>query len=379
MTDSPAQSLDQLGIRPDLRERAKMLWLITALGGIWGWVIVNFIWKVEGQEEDPWFQFQLKQSLFVGIIGVVGWVLCGIGVLVHFAFGVLGFLAINKDQDFVAPLIGEKARGDAPQIGTSDAGAGSGGGVAQGPVASGPVASGSPPASAQPQPQQPQAQPQQAQPQPPQKSAEPELDPIDGITLQHWAWGQAQIAQGHPLATVIEYLQVDEPRWSAAVDEWNARMLRDPGDTIAEAYRKYGGDPEALRREIEPQPAAPQPPPAQAQPPQQPQPPQAQPPQQAQPQQPQAQPPQQAQPQPPEGPEPCPFERWVEIKVALEISNEKGWDVDQLLGNFQMDRSVWDQADNWWIRAWAVRSQDPRHQQRHEQLRAHYEAHYRGA
>ena len=105
-----AQSLDQLGVPQEYRERAKILWIITLLGGLWGWIICNFIWKIEGQENNQWFQFQLKQSLFAGAIGWVGMACLGFGWFISAIYGLLGFLAINKDEDFDAPIIGGMAR-----------------------------------------------------------------------------------------------------------------------------------------------------------------------------------------------------------------------------------------------------------------------------
>ena len=98
-------SLDQLGVPPEFRERAKIMWIITLLGGIWGWIICNFIWKLPNQEQNQWYQYQLKQSLYVGAISFVGLII-GIGPLISFVYGLLGFLAINKGEDFESPVIG---------------------------------------------------------------------------------------------------------------------------------------------------------------------------------------------------------------------------------------------------------------------------------
>lgn len=103
------QTLDQLGIPQEMRDRMKIIWIITAVTGLWGWVLGAYLWKVEGQEQNPWYQFQLKQNLYVGIIWwVLSWT--GIGALVGFIFGLMGFLAIGKGNDFEAPIIGGMAR-----------------------------------------------------------------------------------------------------------------------------------------------------------------------------------------------------------------------------------------------------------------------------
>jgi hypothetical protein len=101
-----AESLDTLGVPPEYRERAKIMWLLTIFCGIGAWAICNFLWKIEGQENNQWFQYQLKQNLYVGIACFVGWWLCGLGGLIQLVYGVMGFLALNKGEDFESPVIG---------------------------------------------------------------------------------------------------------------------------------------------------------------------------------------------------------------------------------------------------------------------------------
>jgi len=102
-------SLDQLGVPPEFRDRAKILWIITLLGGIWGWISCACVWKLPGQEQNQWFQFQLKQSMWVGIAAFVLWMV-GLGGLVQLVYGVLGFMAINKGEDFEAPVFANMSR-----------------------------------------------------------------------------------------------------------------------------------------------------------------------------------------------------------------------------------------------------------------------------
>ena len=105
------QSLDQLGVPQEFRDRAKIMWIIVLLANIWGWIICAFIWKLPGQEQNQWFQFQLKQAMWAGIISVVTWWIGGIGGIVQFIYGLLGFLAINKGEDYEAPAIANMSRG----------------------------------------------------------------------------------------------------------------------------------------------------------------------------------------------------------------------------------------------------------------------------
>ncbi|MFH1467681.1 MAG: hypothetical protein ABIO70_25065 [Pseudomonadota bacterium] len=103
-------ALSQMGIPQELQDRAKLMWIISAIFGLWGWVFGAFIGKVEGQDENEWFQWQLKQNLFSGLISWVGSGACGIGYVVGLYLGVMGFLAIGKGEDYCAAMIGNAAR-----------------------------------------------------------------------------------------------------------------------------------------------------------------------------------------------------------------------------------------------------------------------------
>lgn len=104
-----AASLDQLGVPPEFRDRAKIMWILVALTGIGGWIVCAFLWKLPNQEQNQWFQFQLKQALWAGIASFVAWIVF-LGGLVQLIYGALGFMAINKGEDFEAPGIAGMAR-----------------------------------------------------------------------------------------------------------------------------------------------------------------------------------------------------------------------------------------------------------------------------
>lgn len=103
------QSLDQLGVPQEFRDRAKIMWLLVLFGSLWGWVICAFIWKLPGQEQNQWFQFQLKQAMIAGVASFLLWGI-GIGGIVQFIYGLLGYLAINKGEDYEAPAIANMSR-----------------------------------------------------------------------------------------------------------------------------------------------------------------------------------------------------------------------------------------------------------------------------
>lgn len=103
-------ALDQQGIPKELQDRAKLMWIITAIFGLWGWVFGAFIGKVEGQDENPWFQYHLKQSMLTGLISWIGSSLCGIGYILGLYIGVMGFLAIGKGEDYEGMIVGGMAK-----------------------------------------------------------------------------------------------------------------------------------------------------------------------------------------------------------------------------------------------------------------------------
>ncbi len=105
-----AKTLDELNIPKDYRDRAKMLWIITLIGGLWGWIICSYIWKIDGQDSNEWYQFQLKQALYVGLASWVGYAIAGLGFLIHVIFGLLGVMAIGAGKDYEAPVLGGMAK-----------------------------------------------------------------------------------------------------------------------------------------------------------------------------------------------------------------------------------------------------------------------------
>jgi len=408
-----------------------MLWLITAAGGLWGWAICKFAWKVEGQDHNAWYQGQLKQALFIGAAGWVGYPVCGLGWLVHAGLGVLGFMAINKGQDYQAPVIGGiAAKTEIPDVG----------GAGATPSSAPPPAQDSPP-EPEPEPEidaegdsdwvrdyqleavddsasfdlrrdlsawfraerhieaswedrsqrrmalarhgirdephyfqvkatverfvagaearqiyggpmqiqqlmvdaamdDAKAQHQQ------NMQAEPSLlEPVEGVALEHWAWAQAHIAQGHDAAQIIGQLQIDQARWERVSAAWNDRMSRDTSQVITTEYGKYfSGAGAGQFAEAGQQAAASM----------------------------------TTQGAEPAGLEPIPFERWVEISVAMDVGADKGWDPVQLLGNFSMSAADWGMASAWWSQKFQVHAHDQAMLDRYNQLQQYYQAHYSG-
>jgi hypothetical protein len=318
MSRIEARTLEELAVPQELQDRAKILWGVTALWGVTGWVLCKFLWKLPGQEDSAWFQRQLKQAMFVGIAGWVGYMLCGVGWLLHLGLGAMGFLAINKGEDYSAPLFAGMVDKDAPAL--------EGAGRGERPQAPDPTT-------------QEQALGQQL------------LEPIEGVAYQTWAWAWAHISQGHPVDDIIGRVSMQRAVWDRIHPQWQQRMAQDASQTILREFQQYIA------------------PPAQAVPQQQ---------AQAVPQQrAQAVPQQQAQAAPAaEEPEPAPLERWVEVAVALEIAQEKGWDTAQLLTNFGMSDQDWARVNAWWSLRFRSSTRDKAFIARYEQLQDYYRSYY---
>ena len=334
MSQTQTLTLDQIGVPQELRDRAKILWIMTALWGPFGWAVCTFVWKVPGQEDNPWFMRQLEQAKYIGIIGWVGYVICGLGGLVHLGLGALGFLAVNKGEDYSAPMIAGLVDKKAPAGGSASVG----GAGEQRPA------------------------PETIT----QESSTDLLAPVEGVAYQTWAWAWAHISQGHPVEEIIGRVQIDGARWARAHQVWNQRMAQDTSLTILTEFRKYAGAPAAPVQQAAAQQAAAQQAAAQQAAAQQ-----------AAAQQAAAQ---QAAAQQaavaPASPEPAPIERWVEVAVALEVGQEKGWDSAQLLANFGMSDHDWARVNAWWSQKYRSSGHDQALQARYAQLREYYVSYY---
>jgi hypothetical protein len=62
--------------------------------------------------------------------------------------------------------------------------------------------------------------------------------PVNGITFEEWAAGNARLANNQPLADMLKVLGVDEQAWNAT----NAAFLEElrKGDPAGPMYRRYG-------------------------------------------------------------------------------------------------------------------------------------------
>lgn len=68
------------------------------------------------------------------------------------------------------------------------------------------------------------------------------LDPISGVTLEHWAKAEAALQAGADFDTLIAELGVDAQSWAKVAAAWHERMLDDASGRIATEYSLHVGN-----------------------------------------------------------------------------------------------------------------------------------------
>jgi hypothetical protein len=61
--------------------------------------------------------------------------------------------------------------------------------------------------------------------------------PVNGITFEEWAAGNARLANNQPMAEMLRVLGVDEKTWNATNDAFLAELKK--GDPAGPVYRRY--------------------------------------------------------------------------------------------------------------------------------------------
>lgn len=64
----------------------------------------------------------------------------------------------------------------------------------------------------------------------------PNLDPVEGVTLDDWAGVNAKLASGTATEEAIKAIGIDMPKWDRVNAEWNTRMSNDTTFTISRQY-----------------------------------------------------------------------------------------------------------------------------------------------
>ena len=61
--------------------------------------------------------------------------------------------------------------------------------------------------------------------------------PVNGISFEEWAAGNARLANNQPMAEMLKMLGVDEKTWNATNDAFLAELKK--GDPAGPVYRRY--------------------------------------------------------------------------------------------------------------------------------------------
>lgn len=165
------------------------------------------------------------------------------------------------------------------------------------------------------------------------------LEPVEGVSVEQWAQVQAALASGGDVNALIARAGIDRARWDRVSAEWMARMQSDTTATIATVYGNafagasqgqhgahaahaaavgVGGDLSA---------------------------------------------------------EPVPFERFVEIQVAMGAAADRGEDANALLASFGISALDWSNIGMFWSKK--MQQEATTYHQLYTQYSAKYEARYR--
>jgi hypothetical protein len=68
------------------------------------------------------------------------------------------------------------------------------------------------------------------------------LDPISGVTIEHWAKAEAALEAGADFDTIIAELGVNAESWAKIAAAWHQRMVDDASGRIATEYSLHVGN-----------------------------------------------------------------------------------------------------------------------------------------
>jgi hypothetical protein len=97
-TPTDQKSLDEMGVPKELAEHAKLMWILSGVISILGPLIFGYLVKKEGQDQNPWFQDQVRKCWLVAIIAFIGY-WCIVGWVFAIILGYMGMDQIGRGKD----------------------------------------------------------------------------------------------------------------------------------------------------------------------------------------------------------------------------------------------------------------------------------------
>jgi len=125
------------------------------------------------------------------------------------------------------------------------------------------------------------------------------MSPVEGVSLEQWAQVNAKIVSGGSVDDLIKTIGCDKAKWDRVNNEWNTRMANDTTFTIAQVYGKAFTAPAAGSAPVDYEAV-------------------------------------------------CPYEKYMEVFVAMDIFSQQGHDPQKILSNFGFSLSEWTNIGAFW-------------------------------
>ncbi len=164
------------------------------------------------------------------------------------------------------------------------------------------------------------------------------LEPVEGIAVDQWAKIQAGLASSQDLGTMLAEAGMDQAKWDRVSAEWMNRMQTDTTHTVSQAYSNAfagGGQFGAQASQAVAAGVGGD-----------------------------------------LGPEPIPFERYIEIMEAQSAASNRGEDANATLASFNMSAVDFSNISMYWSKK--MQQEATKYHQLHTEYSAKYAAKYAG-
>jgi hypothetical protein len=125
------------------------------------------------------------------------------------------------------------------------------------------------------------------------------MSPVEGVSLEQWAQVNAKIVSGGNVDDLIKTISCDKAKWDRVNNEWNTRMSNDTTFTIATVYGQAFTAPAAGAAPVDYEAI-------------------------------------------------CPYEKYMEVSVAMDIFTQQGHDPQKIISNFGFTLSEWTNIGAFW-------------------------------